>query len=192
MLYVQRRQWHPTPVLLPGKSHGWRSLVGCSPWGRESRTRLSDFTFTFHFHALEKEMVTHSSVFAWRIPGTGEPGGLPSMGLHRVGYDWSDLAAAAAACARLTSGFNSPVLRKHKYDFIKVMPVCYVQRQMDSSQVAVEKLAKLFWAMEASEISTLNFGFLCRRPMQYSWPRSKMPGKPSWKFKASSRIQFWD
>ena len=51
------------------------------------KTRLSDFTFTFHFHALEKEMATHSSVLAWRIPGTGEPGGLPSMGSHRVGHD---------------------------------------------------------------------------------------------------------
>ena len=61
----------------------------------KSQTRLSGFTFTFHFHALEKEMATHSSVLAWRIPGTGEPGGLPSMGLHRVGHDWSDLAAAA-------------------------------------------------------------------------------------------------
>ena len=62
----------------------------------EGRTRLSDFTFTFHFHALEKEMATHSSVLAWRIPGTGEPGGLPSMGSHRVRHNWSDLAAAAA------------------------------------------------------------------------------------------------
>ena len=53
----------------------------------KSRTRLRDFTFTFHFHALEKEMATHSSVLAWRIPGTGEPGGLLSMGLHRVGHD---------------------------------------------------------------------------------------------------------
>ena len=53
----------------------------------KSRARLSDFTFTFYFHALEKEMATHSSVLAWRIPGTGEPGGLPSMGLHRVGHD---------------------------------------------------------------------------------------------------------
>ena len=52
-----------------------------------SRTRLHDFTFTFHFHALEKEMATHSSIVAWRIPGTGEPGGLPSLGLHRVGHD---------------------------------------------------------------------------------------------------------
>ena len=53
----------------------------------KSRTRLSDFTFTFHFHALEKEMATHSSVLAWRIPGTREPGGLPSMVSHRVRYD---------------------------------------------------------------------------------------------------------
>ena len=131
-IFLQIRQWHPTPVLLPGKSHGWRSLLGCSPWGRQesdtteqlpfhfsfscigegngtplqysclenpmgggacwaavhgvtkSRTRLSNFPFTFHFHALEKEMATHSSVLS---PGTGEPGGLPSMGSHRVGHD---------------------------------------------------------------------------------------------------------
>ena len=55
--------------------------------GAKSRTRLSDFTFPFHFHALEKEMATHSSILAWRIPGMGEPGGLPSMGSHRVGHD---------------------------------------------------------------------------------------------------------
>ena len=72
-----------TPVLLPGESHGWRSLVGCSPWGREE----SDMTERLHFHALEKEMATHSSVLAWRIPGVGEPGGLSSMGSHRVGHD---------------------------------------------------------------------------------------------------------
>ena len=71
---VWRRLWHPTPVLLPGKSHGWRSLVGCSPWG----CKESDMTERLHFHALEKEMATHSSVLAWRIPG---------MGLHRVGHD---------------------------------------------------------------------------------------------------------
>jgi len=82
------RRRHPTPVLLPGKSHGWRSLVGYTVHGiAKSRTRLSDFTFIFHSHALEKEMATHSSVLAWRIPGTVEPGGLPSMGSHRVGHD---------------------------------------------------------------------------------------------------------
>ena len=68
---LRRRQWQLSPVLLPGKSHGWRSLVGCSPWVATSQTRVSDFTFTFHFHALEMEMATHSSVLAWRIPGTG-------------------------------------------------------------------------------------------------------------------------
>ena len=68
-----------------------------------SQTRLSDFTFTFHFHALEKEMATHSSVLAWRISGTGEPGGLSSMGSHRVGHDRSNLAAAAAAIITMTA-----------------------------------------------------------------------------------------
>ena len=81
-MVLWRRQWHPTPVLLPGKSHGWRSLVGCSPWGQYQ----SDKTKRLHFHALEKEMATHSSVLAWRIPGSGEPGGLLSMGSHRVGH----------------------------------------------------------------------------------------------------------
>ena len=70
----------------------WAAVHGVS----KSRTRPSNFTFTFHFHALEKEMATHSSVLAWRIPGMGEPGRLLSMGSHRVRHDWSDLAAAAA------------------------------------------------------------------------------------------------
>ena len=61
----------------------------------EGRTRLSDFTFTFHFHALEKEMATHSCVLAWRIPGMGKPGGLPSMGSQRVGLDWSDSSSSS-------------------------------------------------------------------------------------------------
>ena len=61
----------------------WAAVHGVA----KSQTRLSDFPFTFHFRALEKEMATHSSVLAWRIPGTGEPGGLPSMGSHRVGHD---------------------------------------------------------------------------------------------------------
>ena len=99
-----RRQWQTTPVLLPGKSHGRRSLVGCIHGVAKSRTRLSDFTFTFHFHALEKEMATHSSVLAWRIPGTGEPGGLLFMGSHRVGHDWHNSAAAAAGLLWWLSG----------------------------------------------------------------------------------------
>ena len=126
---TRRRQWHPTPILFPGKFHGRKSLVGYSPCGRkeldmaerlhfhfslscmgegngnplqhsclenprdggawwaavygvtQSRTQLSDFTFTFHFNALEKKMATRSSVLAWKIPGTGEPGRLPSYGV---------------------------------------------------------------------------------------------------------------
>jgi len=70
----------------------WAAVHGVA----KSRTRLSDFTFTFHFHALEKEMATHSSVLAWRVPGMEKPGGLPSMGSHRVGHDWSDLAPTEA------------------------------------------------------------------------------------------------
>ena len=72
----------------------WAAVHGVT----KSRTRLSNFSFTFHFHALEKEMATHSSVLALRIPGMGEPGGLPSMG-RTVGHDWSNLATAAAAWA---------------------------------------------------------------------------------------------
>ena len=75
-----RRQWHPTPELLPGKSHGQRSLVGCSPWGRKE----SDTTERLHFHfplsCIGEGNGNPLSVLAWRIPGMAEPGGLPSMG----------------------------------------------------------------------------------------------------------------
>ena len=81
-LHFWRRQWHPTPVLLPGKSYGWRSLVGCSPWGDKKLDTTEWLHFHFLLHALEKEMASHSSVVAWRIPGMGEPGVLPSMGSH--------------------------------------------------------------------------------------------------------------
>ena len=89
----------------------------------EGQTRLSDFTFTFHFHASDKEMATHSSVLAWRVPGTGKPGGLPSMGSHRVGHDWSDLAAAAAeyTCQsqspNLSLPLPFPLVTNHKFVF---------------------------------------------------------------------------
>ena len=81
----RRRQWHPTPVLLLGESHGRRSLVGCSPWGREESDTTEQLHFTFHFHALEKEMATHSSVLAWRIPRKGS-----LVGCHLWGRTESD------------------------------------------------------------------------------------------------------
>ena len=95
----RNKNWDLTPLqysCLENPMDGrawWAAVHGVA----EDRTQLSDFTCTFHFHALEKELATHSSVLTWRIPGMGEPGGLLSMGSHRVGHDWSDLAAAAAA-----------------------------------------------------------------------------------------------
>ena len=98
----------------------WAAVHGVA----KSRTWLSNFTFTFHFHALEKEMATHSRVLAWRIPGMGESGGLPSMGSHRVGHDWSGFAAAAAIL--LSEGMTCPYYTQGKQDlrnvFIKDHP----------------------------------------------------------------------
>ena len=85
-----------------------------------SWARLSDFTFTFHFHVLEKEMATHSSILAWRIPGTEEPSGLPSVRSRRVGHDSNNLAAAAARCF-LTSYFSIPVPYNEKGIFFGVL-----------------------------------------------------------------------
>ena len=92
-----------TKAMAPHSSTlAWKNPMGGGAWWAivhgvaKSWTRLSDFPFTFHLHALEKEMTTHSSVLAWRIPGTGEPGGLPPVGSHRVGHDWGELAIAAA------------------------------------------------------------------------------------------------
>ena len=82
-----RRQRQPTPVLLPGKSHGQRSLVGCSPWGREEADTTEQLPFHFSFSCIGEGNGNPSSILAWRIPGTREPGGLPSMGSHRVGDD---------------------------------------------------------------------------------------------------------
>ena len=90
----------------------WAAVHGVA----KSRTRLSSFTFTFHFHALEKETATHSSVLAWRIPEMGEPGGLPSMGSHGVGHDWSNLAAAAEIVTLSKVSWTE----KEKYDILYV------------------------------------------------------------------------
>ena len=88
----------------------WAAVHGVA----KSRTWLSNFTFTFHFHPLEKAMATHSSVLAWRIPGTGEPGGLLSMGSHRVGHDWSDLAAACLKIISIMIRIQSEIMHSTK------------------------------------------------------------------------------
>ena len=116
-ILLWKRQWHPTPVLLPGKSHGQRTLVGCSPWGREELDTTK--RLHFHFRTLEKEMAAHSSALAWRITGTGEPGGLPSMGLHRVRHNWSDLAAAAAGSYCFC--FSNRIMSRLPYCFLYLL-----------------------------------------------------------------------
>ena len=100
----------------------WAAVHGVA----KSWTWLSDFTFTFHFHALENEMVTHSSVLAWRIPGTGEPGGLPSMGSHRIGHDWSDLAAAGFVLESTSLTYTICILMlKYKVKIMKTTWHCH-------------------------------------------------------------------
>ena len=125
---------------------------------------LSNFTFTFHFHALEKEMAIHSSVLAWRIPGMEEPGGLPSMGSHRVGHDWSNLAATAAAATvlsmlgirnELDTWWSSPVQISDKYLVSLVLMPNEMRRQkmeiglcysrLDLSQTKKGKVTVNIW-----------------------------------------------
>ena len=127
----------------------WAAVHGVT----NSQIQLSDFTFTFHFHALEKEMATHSSVLAWRIPGTGAPGGLPSMGLHRVGHDWSDLAAAALYFIMINGKINqakrcfynkNTVSFKFHYNFVKPRTLpCHLSCFLES--VDVWYLTLPFW-----------------------------------------------
>ena len=93
----QRRQWQPTPVLLPGKSHGQRSLVGCSPWGPKELDMPEQLHFHFSLSYIGEGNGNPLPCSCLENPRDAEPGRLPSMGSHRVGHDWSDLAAAAAA-----------------------------------------------------------------------------------------------
>ena len=106
-------QWQPTLVLALGKSHGQSHLIGCCPCVPRESTGLSDFIFTFSVSCTGKEMSTHSSILSWRIQRMKAPGRLPSMWLHRVRHDWSDLAALQSivqllwSCSGLTENFLS-------------------------------------------------------------------------------------
>ena len=100
----------------------WAAVHGVE----KSRAWLSDFTFTFHFHELEKEMASHSSVLAWRIPGMGEPGALPSMGSHRVSHDWSDLAAVAAAAAEPADMSCKSIRLKEAWGISLLQEICCI------------------------------------------------------------------
>ena len=114
----------------------WAAVHGVA----KSRTRLSDFTFTFHFPALEKEMATHSSVLAWRIPGTGEPGGLASMGSHRVGHDWSDLAAGGVVLGKLYITYDSDTSFTSFCFFIQIIRVSEFAFKNSFFRVLTKKL----------------------------------------------------
>ena len=96
ILYHRRRQWHPTPVLLPGKSHGRRSLEGCSPWVRWGSDTTEPLHFDFSLSCIGEGNGNPLQCSCLENPRDRGPGGLPSMGSHRVRHDWSDLAAAAA------------------------------------------------------------------------------------------------
>ena len=129
---------------------GLRSLGSLSP------TWLSVFTFPFHFHALEKEMATHSSVLAWRIPGMAEPGWLPSMRSHRVGHDWSDLAAAAV------SDFNK---QGEALNYYIVMPLWYIL-------LGSEECLKIFsWFLVLKNLTKLwiRVVFFKFNPFEFCW-----------------------
>ena len=140
----------------------WRTAVhGVA----KSKTRLSDFTFTFHFHALEKEMATHSSVLAWRIPGTGEPGELSSMGSHRVGHDWSNLAAAAAYFMKLNMTkmiFKSNLWGAHKgaYFYKRYIPTSLRTKNCGDFSFCFKKWEndRIFWTFVSCNLKiTVNF-----------------------------------
>ena len=130
----------------------WAAVYGVS----KSRTWLSNFTFTFHFHALEKEMATHSSVLAWRIPGMAEPGGLPSMGSHRVGRDWSDLAVAVAVEITLSWEKNIAYVERTIKVFIQPSIFIFVH---PSTHLSIHHLF----------ISCLIYINICENPRLYVW-----------------------
>ena len=138
----------------------------------KSRTRLSDFTFNFHFHALEKEMATHSSILAWRIPGMGEPGGLPSMGSHRVGHDWSDLAAAAFSKCGLgtfSAGLwgqwlQSPFVVILEPRKIKSDTVSTVSPSISHEVVGPDAMIFVFWMLSFKPTFSLKSWFIGKDP----------------------------
>ena len=154
----------------------YNSLLSFISWGYisifaflslESQTRLSDFTFTFHFHPLEKEMATHSSVLAWRIPETGEPGGLPSMGSHRVGHDWSDLAAALAIFQAMFLLITFIQVLSWNVTFIEKKNICFL---------VIKNNQKLNQILHFFVVLLLSFVQLFCDPMDCSPPGSSVHG----------------
>ena len=141
----------------------------CTLWNYTT-VRLSNFTFTFDFHALETEMATHSNVLAWRIPGTGDPGGLPSMGSHRVRYDWSGLAAAAAA--RLVNAFTT----SYSYLFtcrVRTFKICSLSNFQICNTVVLMVVTMLYVHYISRKFSSYKWKFV---PFDHPFPPPSCPG----------------
>ena len=134
--FLWRRRWHPTPVLLPGKSNGQRSLVGCSPWGGEELDTTEQLHFHFSLSCIGEGNGNPLQFSCLENPRDGEPGGLPSMGLHRVGHDWSD-----AAVAEFT-------LEQAKYQLLVLI-----------SQVYLSLIIHLILALKTKSIGNTEFFF---------------------------------
>ena len=146
----------------------WAAVHGVT----RSRTWLSDFTFTFHFHALEKAMATHSSVLAWRIAGKGEPGGLPSMGSHRVGHNWSALATAAAWCYYIRSSCqNHSDCKLHQISCLWNQILTFLA-SFSSILGSSHSLAFFFFSFILKNMSILGLWHLLFPLMEYFSPRS--------------------
>ena len=137
----------------------------------KTRARLSDFSFTFHFHALEKEMATHSSVLAWRIPGTEEPSGLLSMGSHRVGHDWSNLTAAAAARMAKQNGIRTPILflsERLPWSSLHILPCCS-PHCLASHMPCLSYLALGFWRAWTTSQFVESYTMVCWHKANCTW-----------------------
>ena len=131
---------------------------GTNPWGCWVR---HDFTFTFLFHALEKEMATHSSVLAWRIPGMGEPGGLPSMGLHRVGHDWSNLASAAAHISKVML----KILQARPQQYVNFQMFKLVLEKAEEPEIKLPTSAGSFKKQESSRKTSISAFLTMPKPL---------------------------
>ena len=156
-----RRRWHPTPVLLPGKSHGRRSLVGCSPWGLKE----SDMTEWLHFHfslsCIGEGNGNPLQCSCLENPRDGEPGGLPSMGSHRVGHDWSDLAAAV----QFSCSVVSDCLRPHESQHTR-LPVPGILQARTREWVAISFSNAWKWKVKVKLLSLVRL---------FVWPHGLQP-----------------
>ena len=158
----------------------WAAVHGVT----ESWTRLSDFTFTFHFHALEKEMATHSSVLAWRISGTVEPGGLLSMGSHSVGHDWNNLAAAAGKGGAVSSPVSLFIKNEIRSHWLEVSHKSCLNQFLTKEMEIYYWLTPLSWIWGWDKLPKRMAMWMQRNIWEGNWEVSKEfhPRSASWMY----------